>query len=147
MKKSRRVVAGLLVMAMAAVLVPSVSEVKATDLSVFYEAGDMKTNWDNNKKAPTKKDYVFGGWFKLESDGTTYTALKETDIDTNGDGVADMPEEETECGVFGSQHHCSQCNRLSDGKSGCRTSGNHGVRRLHPVLVPSHSAEATEPIR
>ena len=89
MKKSRQVIAGILVMAMAIIGIPSILEVKATEEGVFYEAVDMKVSWENNKIAPTKPNYVFGGWFKLEGDGITYTALKEADIDTNGDGIVD----------------------------------------------------------
>lgn len=94
MKKSKQVMAGFLVMAMAVVGILSTSVVNATgatEQTVEYEALSLSTYWkaDGEGTAPTKEDSVFGGWFKSVGENT-YTALSAADIDENGDGEIDF---------------------------------------------------------
>lgn len=69
------------------------TEVKAADIAteVLYESCDIASYWSEaEKSAPTKPGYVFGGWYTKS--GSTYTALKQTEIATDGAGKATVSD-------------------------------------------------------
>lgn len=95
MGNGKRVIACILTLTIAVSVsvsgVLSTSVVSAEELAtqeVFYEAGDMKTYWEQGK-APVKENYVFGGWFSSDG-GENYMALTPSNIDSNNDGEVDF---------------------------------------------------------
>lgn len=77
----------------------------AEDTVIYDEEYKIADYWNNNKTAPVKSGYVFGGWFqesteetvgaeKLTSaDGTKtgfFKPLTEAELDTNSDGSVDF---------------------------------------------------------
>lgn len=106
------VTAGVLAIGMfltSIVIFPNRVEATETlDLSntvIYDENYDIATYWNNNKEAPLKNGYVFGGWFKIVQDseeeaeiltsikdGTTKKRclpLTEEEIDSDGNGKVD----------------------------------------------------------
>lgn len=93
MKKMAAVLC-IAVIVMAGVVVAPVTA-DAAGATVFYEACDIGKYWSKSQKtAPIKDGYVFGGWYTKTTEGetTVYTALKEADITTDENGVANVED-------------------------------------------------------
>lgn len=104
----KRITAGLLAVGMVVTglaIVPKQADAAVEDKLVYSTQYDIATFWENNKTAPVKPGYVFGGWYKeatqnaegsqqlaLDTD-TTQTKwcvpLKASEIDANSDGKVD----------------------------------------------------------
>ena len=70
MKKSKRVIAVLMAMAttFAGVFLGTEGNaIQVVEQKVFYETGDIQAYWEE-KVAPVKEGYVFGGWFQAENE-------------------------------------------------------------------------------
>lgn len=97
MSKMKQVMTGLLVVTMAVtgmlsiLVTTNAAEAETMPETIYYDDTLQIGNyWTKaEKEVPVKEGYVFGGWYTSE-DEVTYTALKEADIDTDGDGVADI---------------------------------------------------------
>lgn len=87
----KKLVAALLVIAMlvsGVAVAPKTAKAETSETiekenGVLYILDDtnysFKTYWkDNNKQAPVKENYVFGGWYQKAEDSDTMVALKES---------------------------------------------------------------------
>ena len=104
MKKMKQLIASILVIAMAlscAMIFPeNTTAANTTEIpeSVDYDASYSISAYWNERKAPTKAGYVFGGWYTetTVNDGKKYTALKEADLVK----VEDLDALENVCAKF-----------------------------------------------
>ncbi len=90
MRSIRRVAAGIcfvVIVMIGTAIMPGNVKAAEADLTVCYEPLKMADYWKSDGiTAPTKEDYIFGGWFI--KNGDDYTALNEEEL--TADSVAKL---------------------------------------------------------
>ena len=78
-------------MLVSSITIVSTEVQAAAATEVVYESLSIISYWSSSeKKVPIKPGYVFGGWYTLS--GSTYTALKQAEIETDSVGRATMSD-------------------------------------------------------
>ena len=105
---TKKMTAGFLAIGMVVAgiaMIPAEADAAVDDQLIYSTQYDIVTFWEDNKTAPVKEGYVFGGWYQegeqsakgaqqlaldTDTEQTKWCVpLKETEIDANSDGKVD----------------------------------------------------------